>query len=80
MSSNRIEGVEVEPSRVGTVVLGKARLRDRDEEEVWGYRDALDRIHERGATLPVTEATIRSQGWHDGRHDPWPYTNYGPCQ
>ncbi len=34
ISSNRIEGVEVEPKRVGTVVFGKALLRDRDEEEV----------------------------------------------
>ena len=38
VSSNRIEGVEVEPSRVGTVVFGKALLRDRNEEEVRGYR------------------------------------------
>jgi hypothetical protein len=31
VSSNRIEGVEVDQSRVGTVVFGKALLRDRDE-------------------------------------------------
>src|SRR5690349_10748665 len=59
VSSNRIEGVQVEPGRVGTVVFGKARLRDRDEEEVRGYRVALDLIHTRGASLPVTEETIR---------------------
>src|SRR5438105_1375333 len=59
VSSNRIEGVEVEPSRVGTIVFGKAPLRDRDEEEVRGYRDALDLIHTRGAKLPITEKTIR---------------------
>lgn len=59
MSSNRIEGVEVDRSRVGTVLFGKALLRDRDEEEVRGYRQALDLIHSRGADLPVTEATIR---------------------
>jgi Fic family protein len=59
VSSNRIEGVEVEPARVGTVVFGKALLRDRDEEEVRGYRKALDLIHTRGADLPVTEETIR---------------------
>ena len=38
VSSNRIEGVEVEPARVGTIVFGKKHLRDRDEEEVRGYR------------------------------------------
>src|SRR6516162_6437106 len=59
VSSNRIEGVEVEPSRVGTIVFGKALLRDRDEEEVRGYRDALNLIHEHGAGLPISEETIR---------------------
>jgi Fic family protein len=59
ISSNRIEGVEVEPSRVGTLIFGKPALRDREEEEVRGYRDALKLIHERGAELPVSEATIK---------------------
>src|SRR6266498_1369704 len=48
VSSNRIEGVEVDRTRVGTVLFGKALLRDRDEEEVRGYRKALDLIHTRG--------------------------------
>src|SRR5438132_3714602 len=59
VSSNRIEGVEVDPSRVGTIVFGKGLLRDREEEEVRGYRDALDLIHTEGADLPITEETIR---------------------
>jgi Fic family protein len=57
ISSNRIEGVEVEQKRVGTVVFGKAALRDRDEEEVRGYRKALDFIHTKGKSLPISEAT-----------------------
>jgi Fic family protein len=32
VSSNRIEGVQIDQARVGTVVFGKSRLRDRDEE------------------------------------------------
>jgi Fic family protein len=60
VSSNRIEGVEVEPARVGTIVFGKALLRDRDEEEVRGYRKALDLIHTQGARLPISEETIRT--------------------
>jgi Fic family protein len=60
VSSNRIEGVEVDQTRVGTIVFGKALLRDRDEEEVRGYRKALDLIHTKGAELPVTEDTIRN--------------------
>ncbi len=59
VSSNRIEGVEVDKSRVGTLIFGKPALRDRDEEEVRGYRDALKLIHESGAKLPISEATIR---------------------
>src|SRR5438093_1330954 len=59
VSSNRIEGVEVDAARVGTVVFGTARLRDRDEAEVRGYRSALDLIHTRGAGLPVTDETVR---------------------
>lgn len=59
VSSNRIEGVVVDLKRVGTVVFGKTLLRDRDEEEVRGYRKALDLIHKRGTDLPVTEETIR---------------------
>jgi len=59
ISSNRIEGVEVDKSRIATLIFGKAALRDRDEEEVRGYRDALKLIHERGAKLPISEATIK---------------------
>lgn len=59
VSSNRIEGVEVDKSRVGTLIFGKSALRDRDEEGVRGYRDALKLIHERGAKLPISEATIK---------------------
>ncbi|MDO9463178.1 MAG: Fic family protein [Deltaproteobacteria bacterium] len=58
VSSNRIEGVTVDQARVRTIVLGKAHLRDRDEEEVRGYRNALKLIHEQAAKLPVSEDTI----------------------
>ncbi|HXR08164.1 MAG TPA: Fic family protein, partial [Candidatus Acidoferrum sp.] len=60
VSSNRIEGVEVDKSRVATLLFGRPALRDRDEEEVRGYRDALKLIHENGAKLPISEATIKT--------------------
>ena len=60
VSSNRIEGVEVDKSRVATLMFGKPALRDRDEEEVRGYRDALKLIHENGAALPISEVTIKT--------------------
>ncbi|MBN1548299.1 MAG: Fic family protein [Syntrophaceae bacterium] len=58
ISSNRIEGVEIDQSRVGTVIFGQPFLKDRGEEEVSGYRDALNMVHMQGAKLPVSEATI----------------------
>ncbi len=59
VSSNRIEGVEVDQSRIGTLIFGKPALRDRDEEEVRGYRDTLRWIHEQGAKLPISVATLK---------------------
>ena len=60
VSSNRIEGVTVDQARIKTIIFGKSLLRDRDEEEVRGYRDALELIHEQGGQLPVSEETIRN--------------------
>ena len=75
VSSNRIEGVKIENARVGTVVFGSPALKDRDEEEVAGYRDALNMIHSRGADLPVSEQTIlelhrlsRGEIWDAGKY------------
>jgi len=58
VSSNRIEGVEIDASRVRDVVLGRPALRDRNEEEVRGYRNALKLIHQSARRLPVSEETI----------------------
>lgn len=58
VSSNRIEGVEIEQSRIGTVVFGHPALQNRDEEEVSGYRDALERIHTKAGGMPLTPQTI----------------------
>jgi hypothetical protein len=57
-SSNRIEGVTVRPDRLRPLVLGNTRPRDRSEEEIQGYRNALQRIHAGAADLPVTPATL----------------------
>lgn len=46
-SSNRIEGVSIAADRLRPVVLDKARPRDRSEEELAGYRKALDWIFSR---------------------------------
>ena len=75
VSSNRIEGVTVDQARVRTVIFGKSPSRDRDEEEVRGYRDALKLIHEGGTKLPVSEETLlklhrlcRGEIWDAGKY------------
>lgn len=75
VSSNRIEGVEVDKSRIATIVFGKPFLSDRDEEEVRGYRQALTLIHEQGTKLPISEETIlklhrltRGEIWDAGKY------------
>ncbi|MBN1841075.1 MAG: Fic family protein [Deltaproteobacteria bacterium] len=75
ISSNRIEGVRVDQARVQAVVLGKSRLKDRDEEEVRGYGNAINLIHEEGADLEVSEEAIfklhrlaRGGIWDSGKY------------
>ena len=75
VSSNRIEGVEVDNKRVGTVVFGKSLLHDRSEEEIRGYRNALKLIHDNGAKLSITQETIkklhgltRGEIWDAGKY------------
>lgn len=68
-SSNRIEGVTVAADRLQPLVLGNTRPRDRSEEEIQGYRDALQRIH---TAAPQASST----GWHEGKHDLLPWLNY----
>src|SRR4051812_18784813 len=57
-SSNRIEGVEVEAGRLVPLVLGDTRPRNRSEEEVLGYRRALELVHTGAKQLPVSPETI----------------------
>ena len=74
VSSNRMEGVTVDQSRVRDVLVSpKPLFRDRDEEEVRGYREALTLIHETSADLPISEETVcrlhrlaRGQVWDAG--------------
>ena len=75
VSSNRIEGVEVDNKRIGTIIFGKTLLSDRSEEEVRGYREALNLIHALGSKLPVTEETCkklhnltRGEIWDAGKY------------
>jgi len=75
-SSNRIEGVTIAPDRLRPVVLGNATPRDRSEEELAGYRQALDWIFSRQRRVPVTPAVIQrlhalAQGDFSGDAGAW---------
>ena len=65
-SSNRIEGVTVAGDRLRPVVLGKSKPRDRCEEELAGYRKALDWIFSRKFVVamrsPFSRASWSSTG------------------
>lgn len=58
-SSNRIEGVTVDAARLRPLVLGQAKPRDRSEEEISGYRQALSLIHTNAADLQIDQALIQ---------------------
>jgi len=73
-SSNRIEGVTVEKNRLKPLVIGHSKPRDRSEEEVAGYRKALDLIHTKYRSLRITPETIkelhrlcRGEAWDAGK-------------
>lgn len=45
-ASNRIEGIYTTDERLKAIVQGKVKPRNRNEEEISGYRDVLATIHE----------------------------------
>lgn len=61
-SSNRIEGITVEPGRVDQIVMKKAQPKDRSEREVAGYRDVLADIHTNFSRMRLSADLIK--GWH----------------
>ncbi|MEW6040298.1 MAG: Fic family protein [Elusimicrobiota bacterium] len=57
-SSNRIEGVTVEKNRLKPLIIGHTKPKDRSEEEITGYRKALDLIHRKYESLDISPETI----------------------
>jgi Fic family protein len=58
-SSNRIEGVTIAADRLRPVVVGKVKPRNRSEEELAGYRQALDWIFSRKRRVSATPAVVQ---------------------
>src|SRR5580658_692191 len=52
-SSNRIEGIEAPRLQLEKIVLHGAKPRNRSEQEIAGYRDALALIHDSASGMPL---------------------------
>jgi Fic family protein len=52
-SSNRIEGITAPHKRIEEIVEHNPKLRNRPEEEIAGYRDVLNTIHENYKHIPL---------------------------
>ena len=57
-ASNAIEGIVTTNTRIKQLVEEKATPKNRDEEEIAGYRDVLNIIHESFDTIPITQNYI----------------------
>ena len=75
-SSNRIEGITVAANRLRPLLMQRARPRDRSEQELAGYRAALDWIFSRKRRVPITPDVILrlhalAQGGSSGDAGQW---------
>lgn len=57
-SSNAIEGIVTTSTRIRQLVEEKTTPKNRDEQEIAGYRDVLSLIHENFDVLPLTQNYI----------------------
>ena len=57
-ASNKIEGIVTTRARVEQLYMDKTTPRNRDEEEIMGYRDVLNTIHESYEYIPIRSSYI----------------------
>lgn len=57
-ASNAIEGIVTTSTRIRQLVEDKTTPRNRDEQEIAGYRDVLNVIHESYDAIPITKNYI----------------------
>ena len=57
-ASNKIEGIVTTSTRIKQLFAEKTTPRNRDEDEIMGYRDVLNIIHESNAYIPIRPAYI----------------------
>ena len=56
--SNKIEGIQTTDARIREIINDKVEPKNRNEEEIAGYRDVLELIHENYENIDVTPNTI----------------------
>ena len=57
-ASNKIEGIVTTSTRLQQLVMEKTTPKNRDEEEIMGYRDVLNTIHESYEYIPIRSSYI----------------------
>ncbi|MBO5303771.1 MAG: Fic family protein [Lachnospiraceae bacterium] len=57
-ASNKIEGIVTTTTRIQQLCMDKTTPRNRDEEEIMGYRDVLNTIHESYEYIPIRSSYI----------------------
>lgn len=71
-SSNKIEGIYTTDKRIEEIVNQKLEPKNRNEEEIAGYRDVLSLIHENYNFIDINKNTILQL-----HRDLYKYTGYG---
>ena len=56
--SNKIEGIKTTDVRIKELINDKVAPKNRNEEEIAGYRDVLELIHENYDNIPITSSFI----------------------
>ncbi|MCH8277993.1 MAG: Fic family protein [Proteobacteria bacterium] len=63
-SSNRLEGITAPPARIEALVKDRATPLDRSEQEIAGYRDVMELIHQTGPDMPITvDVVLQLHQW-----------------
>ena len=57
-ASNKIEGIVTTSTRMKQLFEEKTTPRNRDEDEIMGYRDVLNMIHESNEYIPIRPSYI----------------------
>ena len=80
-ASNAIEGIVTTSTRIKQLVEEKTTPKNRDEQEIAGYRDVLNIIHESFDVIVKKDLyyDVLGQtqiGWHEGTEDTIPFIKY----